>query len=725
MVADVTFSLLSRLFALLKSAAGPHAIYSGIADMVLSVLGSDAVALFEYEVGRDALVLGTARQLSLEAQTQLGRALTRRLREDDAWQERAQFVRGWGTLCQSEDPATVPDLAAMDWLLCVPLHASDDALLGMLVALCRTGDCDAMGQQVQISLLGGLASMALENAQLYAAQRSRADFLAALLRIGELLQVDQSLDAVLNQIARAITGVLGWQNVVITLIDHTAEECYPAAWHSTDAAFAARLAEAFQSAPRQSMDAPQLWRQPVFQVGHAYYVDHRLPEAQGVALRQDAFYQVADVPATRESLAANQWQSADFLVVPLRLGQVELGWMVVDQPLGNRRPDQVRLQELELFADQAAQAVVNARVYNQAEHERLKLTNVLDGLADGILAWGEHEQMLFYNREAVNLLGLVMPGTPDLSLAALLGSSPLLPRLQDPTWRYGEIDLQQDRRTLEVRVSVLPYVGQMAVLRDVTFFRRMERQRLELLSTLGHDLKNPLASIRFIASLIERSGDLNPPQHQYVGRLRSVAQQSVALIDDLLEMARLEAGSHMVEAPVVLHDILAQVIEEYRIQAEEKHITVQYVPDDALITYGDAGRLRQVFANLMGNAVKYTPEAGTVRIDAALANDEVVICVQDDGLGIAAEDLPYVFDRFFRAHPQLKVEGTGLGLSIARAVVERHNGRLWVESVEGQGSTFFVALPAIALPASGLSDANLPETGSPPAAWSPSPPESE
>ena len=242
-------------------------------------------------------------------------------------------------------------------------------------------------------------------------------------------------------------------------------------------------------------------------------------------------------------------------------------------------------------------------------------------------------------------------------------------------------------------VTPLANTGRVVLMRDVSYFREMERLRLELLSSLSHDLKNPLTAINVTAALIERSGVLNARQHEYVERLRSTAQRAVAMITELLDMARLESGARLPQELCLLSELIEDVVDEMRVHAEAKHIHLSFRRLELPVVSGDPARLRQVLVNLVGNAIKYTPIDGDVEISAVLDEGYVQVCVADTGVGIPEEHLPYVFDRFYRVDPHSS-EGTGLGLAIVKTVIERHGGEVWVQSTVGQGSAFYFSLPA-------------------------------
>lgn len=221
----------------------------------------------------------------------------------------------------------------------------------------------------------------------------------------------------------------------------------------------------------------------------------------------------------------------------------------------------------------------------------------------------------------------------------------------------------------------------------------------QLLRMAAHDLKNPLQVIIGYADFLLNNIDLNSDPdkiQEYITRIAKSASHMQSLITDLLDLTHIEDGLQLATEALSLDSFLHEQISEFTLLAEQKRIALHYTrPADDLVVLADPHRLAQVVNNLVANAMKYTLEGGTVTITAARQDNRCAIQVADTGLGIPAEDLPHIFDRFYRGRSKAHqaVEGTGLGLSIAKAIVDQHGGQLSVESTPGQGSTFSVILP--------------------------------
>ncbi|MGF1504742.1 MAG: response regulator [Anaerolineae bacterium] len=239
--------------------------------------------------------------------------------------------------------------------------------------------------------------------------------------------------------------------------------------------------------------------------------------------------------------------------------------------------------------------------------------------------------------------------------------------------------------------------------REIERLRQQERQHFETLielrddvvATVSHDIKNPIGIIRNALELLKYHGRMDDEKGQrYIGMIRRGADRILDLITDLLDLARIETGLDLAIESQSIHPLLQAINDEYQQSTEESGIELKLVlPDNDIVVPFDYARMQQVLHNYMSNAVKFSPDGGTVSLSAWAEDDELIIAVADGGLGIPEADLPHLFDKFHRVDTRehLAIEGTGLGLSIVKAIVDQHGGRVWAEST--QGSTFYAALP--------------------------------
>ena len=205
-----------------------------------------------------------------------------------------------------------------------------------------------------------------------------------------------------------------------------------------------------------------------------------------------------------------------------------------------------------------------------------------------------------------------------------------------------------------------------------------------------------MTTIKGFVQLLPKAGPLTPLQQEFSAKVLKGVDSITELIGDLLDLGKIEAGVGLEMDICQLEAIINKTVEELRSQAEAKRqrLDVELTPQLSPVLGNDL-RLGQVVANLVGNAIKYTPEGGLISVRASNDNGQIVVSVQDTGLGIPPTDQPYIFDKFYRVESEETddISGTGLGLAIVKSVIERHNGRVWVESEPGVGSTFTFVLP--------------------------------
>ena len=333
------------------------------------------------------------------------------------------------------------------------------------------------------------------------------------------------------------------------------------------------------------------------------------------------------------------------------------------------------------------------------ETERAKLAAVLDTMTDGVLIADAEGRIQFANPasermfEYKNALGR--------SVTEVLRHHQLV-----EAWRKcratGEaqeeiIELPARRQFLRLLVIPDKYTGgSLLLVQDLTRLRRLETMRRDFVSNLSHELRTPLASLKALTETLNEGALEDPPAaRRFLSRIETEVDALTQMVQELLELTRIESGQVALELhPVAPEKLLQTAAERMKLQAERAGLilTVEAAADLPEVR-ADAARLEQVLVNLIHNAVKFTHPGGAVRLLAEAEGVFVRFAVRDTGTGIPEDDLPRIFERFYRVDRARSGGGTGLGLSIARHIVEAHGGRIWAESVEGRGSTFYFNIP--------------------------------
>jgi PAS domain S-box-containing protein len=391
------------------------------------------------------------------------------------------------------------------------------------------------------------------------------------------------------------------------------------------------------------------------------------------------------------------------MALPLRLEPTFHGalWLAYDTP---HTFGEAEINFLTTLAGQAAVSVANARLFEAAEQGRQRLAAILASTPDAVVVTDRSERVLLLNPAAEAAFDLAGKATVGRPVAQVLPDPELVKLLQtnhgSPPSAAGEFKLSTGR-TLYASASTIigadgGALGRVCVLRDVTHFKELDEMKSEFVATVSHDLRAPLTFMRGYATMLPMVGVLNERQRDFSEKIVAGIEQMTVLIDDLLDLGRIEAGVDLAREPVRIEQVVGEVVETLAPHAANKKLRLQVdLPPGLPTLSGDATLLRQAVTNLVDNAIKYTPSGGEVRLRVALDGGHVLFAASDTGVGIAPADQAHLFDKFFRVKQRgpTQVKGSGLGLAIVRSIVERHGGRVWVESKLGKGSTFYVKLP--------------------------------
>jgi two-component system sensor histidine kinase/response regulator len=254
-------------------------------------------------------------------------------------------------------------------------------------------------------------------------------------------------------------------------------------------------------------------------------------------------------------------------------------------------------------------------------------------------------------------------------------------------------------KPFNVEELMMRVASQILLAKQQQEIMRLGEIKDNLIRTVSHDLKNPIHIVMGYAGLLLDANDLSPDQIAEMAlQIHKSADKMYRLVTNLLDLTQIEAGVMWDFQSVSINSLMEDVLLEYLIIAQQKEIAIYWnPPDNSIKVNGDPMRLQQVFNNLISNAIKYTPQGGEIFIDLWKQDDKVFVSVKDTGLGIPADDLPHIFEKFYRVNTAVhrEQEGTGLGLSIIQVIVQEHGGEVHVDSIEGEGSVFTIELPLI------------------------------
>jgi two-component system phosphate regulon sensor histidine kinase PhoR len=352
-------------------------------------------------------------------------------------------------------------------------------------------------------------------------------------------------------------------------------------------------------------------------------------------------------------------------------------------------------------------------LYNLAM-EQSRMHTIVNCMADGVLVTNRDGEVVLCNSTLMQLLGVKEPPPQpgplqayinDDAFQAAIGS--LLAGGNQNAGRFIAQELGFNH--MHLRALSAPFagpdqqvLGTVTVVHDVTHFKKLDEMKNDFVRMVSHELRSPLAAIKQQHGVIldGLAGDLTEKQRELLSRAHAKIQGLLDLINDLLDVAKMEAGYGQLEqVPLNLREILAELVELLQERAASQKLTLRLeVPEDLPRIRADRRSMEEVFTNLVSNAINYSPDGGEVKIAALSHGNYLEVLVQDQGIGIEAEEIPKIFDKFYRVKsPKARqVIGTGLGLALVKGLIEAHRGTVDVESEVGVGTTFRVKLPAVA-----------------------------
>ena len=333
-----------------------------------------------------------------------------------------------------------------------------------------------------------------------------------------------------------------------------------------------------------------------------------------------------------------------------------------------------------------------------AERDRMDL--VLAHVADAIFMVNKHCEVTHHNDAAEKMFHLspktdghtFIEAVRNHELEALLNKC-----LSSGVRQEGTVEARPGRHIFGVTVTpIRNEPGAVMVIRDLTELKRLEKVRRDFVANISHELRTPVASLKLLAETLKEGAIADPNvASDFLSRIAVEADKLGQMVEELGELSRIESG----EAPLHKHplnitEVMNGVADRLRPQIEraELLITVEAAPDLPILN-ADAGRIEQVLMNLIHNAIKFTPPGGQITMGARPKDKGIEVSVRDTGVGIAYDDLPRIFERFYKADKARSAGGTGLGLAIAKHIVKAHGGDIRAESEPGQGAGFFFTLP--------------------------------
>ncbi len=430
--------------------------------------------------------------------------------------------------------------------------------------------------------------------------------------------------------------------------------------------------------------------------GAAFHADDNSIANLSIGMSEADYIDRAALPTRPETL--QYAQDGRLLLQPVATSTQYYGVLLLTFA-ETHNSDDIELDLLASLADSLGIVVARAQMQIERDQQRSLALSGVYSITDPLLIVDADGLLMLANPAAQTLFGSqVIVGS---TLTDVIQSDDLLAFVAGEKalseWSKGE-------KTFVPRIQPVGDAtdqpdGWILALRDITRFKLLNRNQYEFIRIVSHDIRSPLTSIQGFASMLDMVGTLNERQSHFVEKVLSGITQITALVDNIQDAGRFdpETGFYeMIRTQCDLDELANRVVDNHLIPAEKQELTVLIdVADDVPIINADVTMLERALTNLIDNAIKYTPNGSEIKVSIAVQNNSVLIGVRDNGRGISPENQKLLFQRHVRIarkdHP--KIKGSGLGLFIVKSVAQRHGGDAWVESVEGQGTTFLIGIP--------------------------------
>jgi two-component system phosphate regulon sensor histidine kinase PhoR len=333
--------------------------------------------------------------------------------------------------------------------------------------------------------------------------------------------------------------------------------------------------------------------------------------------------------------------------------------------------------------------------------EREKLGAILTTIGAGIIILDKERQVTMLNKTAARLFRVAADTAANKPLISLTRDhemdNAVRRCLETNEGQTASVQPSGTRQYLELTAAPLGS-GALLLIQDMTNVRRLEKMRQDFISNISHELRTPIASCKAIVETLQ-NGALKERKvaADFLERMHVETDKLAQMVNELGELSRIESGELTLKlAPLDIAAVAAKVKDRLKAQADRAQLEINLdIPPDLPGISGDTDRIEQVLVNLVHNAIKFTPQNGDLTISSGVQDDSVLVSVSDTGIGIPEDDLPHIFERFYKVDKARSGGGTGLGLAIAKHIVQAHGGDIWAESEDGKGSTFIFSLPII------------------------------
>jgi PAS domain S-box-containing protein len=577
------------------------------------------------------------------------------------------------------------------------------ALLGHLAAL------PLFAIETYRTVLSDLGAYELELQSVSERTLRQTQNMAFLLEVSRAVAASLELPVVLERVAESVARAVNadWAYVLLPLEDRAEEFT---------------LAARYGWWGRRWTQDNQILRQLTVRLGDFSLLRHAIQRRRQVLANQFEDYEQFD----RLHDLLGRPQTGPTLIQPIYFQGRTLGAVLLGHVGRQHSFSEADGRLCQALVSQVAAAIENARLYKSVDEQAQRLAAllrvrdeeatqrqaILESIADGVVVASEAGQVVLANAAAERVLGVPREELIGRTIKRLYAEVLLAGgrRIGEPAvFEWGDRVVMGSLAPVKMPDDTL--LGYVAVFRDMTREQQAERSKSKFVATISHELRTPMTSIKGYVELLSAgvAGSLNPQQCHFLDIVHANTERMVGLVNNLIAVSEMERGPIKIDPrPVDLANVIEESIQAVHAEAAERQLDLTLnLPPDLSPARGDPQRLRQIMDNLLVNALHYTPSPGRIIVwateahleeegDGAFPQDYLVVSVRDTGVGIPLEEQERIFEKFYRVDNPLSTEagGTGMGLAIVKSLVEAHEGRIWVESKPGAGSTFSFVIPA-------------------------------
>ncbi len=494
--------------------------------------------------------------------------------------------------------------------------------------------------------------------------QARVNELESLIRLGRSITSSLDLDEVLRMIVDACVEVTGSEEGSLLLVEEATGDLYMRASRNFNNDFVSTFRLPIQDSLAGT----------VLRTGEPVILDEDTPQK-----------------------IKTSYLVHSLVYVPLKLRHHVIGILGIDNRHNRVSFKQKDVLLLSTMAEYAVIAIENARLFSEMVNEKNKLDTIIGEIEDGVVVIDQEQRIVLMNQKAQQALGIEKKVTSGLLLNSLLAPQELLDLIQGENSHLSQqIEIEDSKENIfSAQLTPIPAVGLAITLHDITSLKKLDRIKSDFVNTVSHDLRSPLTAILGYVELIERTGQINELQKEFIRRVQTSVQNITTLVEDLLNLGKIEAGfdtrKELTDLEAIIRTSVDNLYSRMKLRNQKVNLKINgRIPE----VYINPIQIRQLLDNLLSNASKYSTEGSSIVVETQLEQNQIIIRVSDEGIGIPQVDIPFIFDKFYRSgNVDPEVSGSGLGLAIVKSIVDNHQGRIWVESNVGKGTTFTIVLP--------------------------------